>query len=93
MNLITATELRTKTKDLFEALLNGEEISLVHRSKIIGTFKPKRTGPKPFDAEAFMKITKNINLPILSDEELDKRYRAAMMKKYGKYIRRHKHSI
>lgn len=87
MNVITATELRTKTKELVEALLNGEEISVVHRSKIIGSFKPKKRVPKTFDAEAFMKITKNIDFPVLSDEELDKRYRAAMMKKHGKYIR------
>lgn len=93
MNIITATELRTKTKDLFEALLSGEEVTVVHRSKIIGVFKPKKVPPKLFDAEAFMKITRDINLPILSDEELDKRYRAAMMKKHGKYIRRYKHSI
>jgi len=93
MNTITATELRTKTKDLVEALLNGEEISVIHRSKVIGIFKPKKSGPKLFDAEAFMKITKDINLPVLSDEELDKRYRAAMMKKHGKYLPRHKRSL
>lgn len=89
MNVITATELRTKTKELFEAMLNGEEISVIHRSKVIGVFKPKKQGPVVFDAKKVMAITKNINYPILTDEEIDKRYREAMMKKHGKHLPRH----
>ena len=89
MNIITATELRTKSKELVETLLNGEEVKFVHRSKIIGTFKPTKTKGKGFDPDAFMKITAKINHPVLTDREIDKRYRAAMIKKHGKYLSRH----
>ena len=86
MNIITATELRTKTKELFEAMLNGEEISVVHRSKVIGVFKPKKTKGKIFDAKKFGEIVEKMNVPRLSQEDREKRYRGAMMKKHGKHI-------
>lgn len=86
MNIITATQLRTKTKELVESLLSGEEISLVHRSKVIGVFKPIRRSAKVFDAKRFGEIVEKMNLPRLSQEEREKRYRNAMMKKHGKII-------
>jgi hypothetical protein len=88
MNLITATELRTKTKELVEALLNGEEVGFVHRSKIIGVFKPKKPVGKPFDTKKVMAIAAKLieKYPILTDKEIDKRYREAMMKKHGKHL-------
>ena len=86
MNTITATELRTKTKDLMEALLKGEEVSLIHRSRVIGVFKPRKKAPKLFNAKEFTKIAEKMNLPKLSREEREKRYRNAMMKKHGKSI-------
>jgi antitoxin (DNA-binding transcriptional repressor) of toxin-antitoxin stability system len=86
MNVITATELRTQTKQLVEALLNGEEISVVHRSKIIGTFKPKKSAGKPFNSERVAKIAEKINVPRLTQEQREKNYRSAMMKKHGKDI-------
>ena len=89
MNLITSTELRTKTNELVELLLNGEEVKLVHRSKIIAIVKPTKKSEIGFDANTFMKITAKINHPILTDEEIDKRYREAMIKKHGKHLRRH----
>ena len=89
MNVITATELRTKTKSLIESLLNGEEISVVHRSKVIGVFKPKKEKLKTFNSKKAMEIAAKLNYPTLTDKEIDKRYRAAMMKKHGKYLSRH----
>lgn len=86
MNTITATELRTKTKDLMEALLNGEEISVIHRSKVIGVFKPKKQGPVVFDAKKFTEIVEKMNVPKLSQKEREKRYISAMIKKHGKGI-------
>jgi len=41
MNYITTTELRTKSSNLVESLLKGEEINLIHRSKVIGAIVPK----------------------------------------------------
>ena len=89
MNTITATELRTKTKELFEAMLNGEEISVGHRSKVIGVFKPKKQGSVVFDAKKFSEIVEKMNSPKRTMAEIDKRYRAAMMKKHGKHLPRH----
>ena len=89
MNTITATELRTKTKNLVEALLNGEEISVIHRSKVIGVFKPKKQGPVTFDAKKFTEIVEKMNSPKRTMAEIDKRYRAAMMRKHGKHLPRH----
>lgn len=89
MNMITATQLRTKTKDLVEALLNGEEIGVVHRSKVIGVFKPAKPTLKLFDAKKVMAITARMHHPILTDEEIDKRYREAIIKKHGKHLPRH----
>jgi len=87
MNLITTTELRTKTSSLVASLLRGEEVDLIHRSKIIATFKPKSSEKKPLtrkDILGLIKIAKSINLPKLSDKEIEKRYRAQLLKKYGK---------
>lgn len=44
MKYITATELRTKTPQLLEELKRGNTVLFIHRSKVIGEFKPvKRT--------------------------------------------------
>ena len=87
MQIITTTELRTKSKELINTLLSGRSVSLIHRSKIIAEFKPKKASPKVFsvkDAEEIIKIAEKMGLPKLSDEEMDKKYREAIMKKHGK---------
>ena len=87
MNLITTTELRTKTKKLVESLLSGEEIKLVHRSKIIGTFRPEKANTaKIFNAKRFSSIVRKLNLPRLTEKEREKNYQDAMRKKHGKGI-------
>jgi len=88
MNYITTTELRTKSVSLVEALLAGDSVDLVHRSKIIGEIRPKKEQIKVFDAKRFSAIVKKLNLPHLTEKERDKRYRAAMEKKHGKGISR-----
>lgn len=40
MQTITTTELRTKTSKLVAALKAGKRVTLIHRSKIIGVFRP-----------------------------------------------------
>ncbi len=87
MNLITTTELRTKTTNLLESLLSGEEVDLVHRSKIVATIKPKKDEPKSLskqDIKAIISMAKKINLPKLSDKEIERRYRKHLLEKYGK---------
>ena len=88
MNLITTTELRTRTNDLVNLLLNGEGVQIIHRSKLIGTIRPKKKVIKGFDADAVMAITAKFNHPILTDKEIDRRYRAAMIKRHGKHLPR-----
>ena len=61
MNLITTTELRTRTSELIKALLAGESVDLIHRSQILGEIKPKNISQnhlrrKPSNDS---KITKN----------------------------------
>lgn len=42
MQYITTTELRTKTPELIETLSRGQSVILIHRSKVIGEFKPAK---------------------------------------------------
>lgn len=90
MQTISTTELRTRSKDLVKVLNEGKRVDLIHRSKVVGQINPKGQSQKVFDAVRFLKIINKLNLPILTDEEIDKRYRKAMEKKHGKSIPRHK---
>ena len=84
MQYITATELRTKSKELVKSLANGNSVTLIHRSKVIGEIKPKIYDPKPFNAAKFLKTVKKLNFPRLSKRQIETRYRKHMMEKYGK---------
>lgn len=86
MQVITTTQLRTKSKELIEALLNGYSVDLIHRSKVVGEIKPKIYDPKPFDAKKFSRLVDKLNLPKTTYAEREKRYRAHLMKKYGKNL-------
>ena len=89
MQIITTTELRTKSKNLVRVLREGKSVDLIHRSRIVGEIKPKSQG-KIFDTKKFLKAISGLNLPSLSDEEIAKRYREEMEKKHGKGLLRHK---
>ncbi len=84
MQYITTTELRTKSKKLIELLQEGHSVELIHRSKVVGEIRPKIYDPKPFNPDEFIKLAKKLNLPKLSYKERERRYRAHLMKKYGK---------
>ena len=86
MQYITFTQLRVKSKDLMKALEEGRSVDLVHRSKVVGEIKPKIYDPKPFDPDKVAEIAKKLNLSKLSYGEREKRYRAHLMKKYGKSL-------
>lgn len=89
MQLMTTTELRTKTAQLVRALQLGEEVSLIHRSRIIGHVRPDHHQPKIMthkDILELKKLAKQMDLPKLSDIERDRRYRKHLMEKYGKYL-------
>lgn len=84
MQVITTTQLRTKSKELVKILQEGRSVDLIHRSKVVGEIKPKINDPKPFDPDKVAKIAKKLNLPNLSYTERERRYRAHLMRKYGK---------
>jgi len=84
MQIITTTQLRTKSKELVKVLREGRSVDLIHRSRIVGEIRPKIYDPKPFDPDKVAEIAKRLNLPKLSYREREKRYRAHLMKRYGK---------
>lgn len=87
--MITTTELRTKMPDVIMALLAGESVNIIHRSKIIGEIKPQKYQNKPLtqkDIEEIKAAAKRMNLPKLTDKQLARNYRKHMMQKYGKGI-------
>jgi len=89
MNYITTTQLRTDSPRLIEALLAGRSIDLIHRSKMVGEIRPKKQDPTVMTKKSIqelMSLSKKMNLPKLSYKERDKRYRAHLMKKYGKSL-------
>lgn len=86
MQIITTTELRTKSKDLVKTLSEGRSVDLIHRSKVVGEIKPKIYDPKPFDAARFAKTIEKLNFPHLTVKQIESMYRSAMIKKHGKGI-------
>ena len=84
MQYITFTQLRTKADDLAKTLKRGEEVKLVRRSVIVGRVIPEgETQIKTIDARKLERKIANLKLPRLTLKEIDRRYRAAMMKKHG----------
>jgi len=86
MQVITTTELRTKSKELVRVLQQGYSVNLIHRSRVIGKIKPMDEA-KPLTKEDIVKIkqlAKELNLPKLSYKERERRYRKHIMGKYGK---------
>ena len=83
MQIITTTQLRTKSKELLKTLEEGRSLDLIHRSKIVGEIKPKTDDPKPFNAARFAKTIKSLNFPRLTLKQIETRYRKAMMEKHG----------
>jgi antitoxin (DNA-binding transcriptional repressor) of toxin-antitoxin stability system len=86
MDLVTSTELRTKTPEVIATLLSGKSVDIVHRSKIVGEIKPKKYQAKPFTAagiEQLIALTKKLRLPKLTDKQIAARYRKHILTKYG----------
>lgn len=88
MDSITTTNLRTQSSNLVDTLKKGGVVSLIHRSKIIGVIKPKKE-PKVLtktDINKLKELAKELNLPKISYEEREKRYKKHLIGKYGKDI-------
>ncbi|MEK9179567.1 MAG: hypothetical protein AAB893_03820 [Patescibacteria group bacterium] len=58
----------------------------MHRSRIIGEIRPKRTEGKPFNAKRVMELAAKIDYPKLSYKQREKIYRKHLEEKYGKHI-------
>ena len=89
MYTITTTQLRTQTTRLVNLLQQGEEVSLIHRSRLVGRVMPQKKQPKVFthrDARRMAELIERLNLPQLSQAEMERNYRDHMAKKYGKYL-------
>lgn len=85
MQVITTTELRTKSKELVKNLLEGHSVDLIHRSKVVGRVKPLPAA-KPLTREGIKTLkdlARKLNLPKLSYKERERRYRKHLMEKYG----------
>ncbi|MBI2268688.1 MAG: hypothetical protein HYU80_04635 [Candidatus Blackburnbacteria bacterium] len=93
MNYMTTTELRTKTKELIQALKDGETVELIHRSKIIGEFRPaEEEAPVIRDLEKFEKFLAGIDPgEDTTYRERERRYRKHLEGKYGKGLSGHQH--
>lgn len=83
MEVITSTELRTKMPEVIATLSGGGKIALVHRSKIIAEITPKVTNARIISARELQKKIDALDCPRLTKREIERRYRAAMMKKHG----------
>ena len=89
MNIITSTELRTKTPKVIETLLNGGVIDIIHRSKIVGEIRPKKQNQKILTSKNIQELillAKKMNISKLSYKQRETRYRKQFMKKYGKSL-------
>lgn len=87
MNIVTSTELRTKIPQVIATLLAGGKIDLIHRSKLIGQIKPQKDQAKPLtekDIKEIISAAKRLNLPKLTDKQIEARYRKHLKEKYGK---------
>ena len=90
MNYITTTQLRTKTKELLRTLKQGQTVDLIHRSKVVGEFRPLEVERPIFKVIELKKLLKDLpSLPRLSIKEQERQYRAAMERKHGKGLSRH----
>jgi hypothetical protein len=86
MQVITTTQLRTKSKQLIKTLEEGYSVDLIHRSKVVGEIKPKDE-PKVLtlkDIKQIEKIADELNLPKTTYAQREKNYRKHIMDKYGK---------
>lgn len=89
MNIITATELRTKMPQVIATLLNGGVIDIIHRSKIVGEIRPKKQNQKIMTEKSIRKLkqlAKKMSLPKISHTERERSYRKYMTTRYGKSL-------
>ena len=82
--MITMSELRTRPRELLQALKTGKTVSLVNRSKIVGKVSPAGESVfKRINSKILKRKISALGFPALTIAEIDRRYRIAMVKKHG----------
>ena len=86
MQVITTTELRTKSSNIVKTLKEGGSLRLIHRSRVVGEILPSYE-PKPFDSAAFERFLDKIRpKKLISKKERGKVYRKHLEGKHGKGV-------
>ncbi len=87
MEYMTTTELRTHSSKLVHALEKGNEVKLIHRSKVIAMIRPQEEEEKSVDIKKLADFLDSIKpKKILSKKEQGENYRKHLIKKYGKNL-------
>lgn len=69
--------------------MRGEEIKLLRRSRVLGKVTPENDQEiKVINSKRLQRKIDKLGLPSLTDKEIDRRYRIAMMKKHGQGLSR-----
>lgn len=89
MQYLTTTQLRTQSTDLVRALLAGQSVNLIHRSRVVGEISPARQEARPLTENDILEIkslAEKLNLPKLSYTQREKIYRKHLTQKYGRRL-------
>lgn len=85
MNYISVSQLRTRSTELMEALLAGESVDLLCRSKVVGRISPPVDKEEEDKTGKFYTFLKSLpRRKGLTHEKGIKIYQKHLMKKYGK---------
>jgi len=84
MKYITASELRTKSKNLVDSLKRGDSTNLVYKSRILAIVKPMREEiPKVIDRN-FLGLLSKLSLnTITTKKEREQIYKKHLIDKYA----------
>ena len=84
-HFITTTQLREHSSKVVARLISGEDVTLVHRSKIIGVIKPLLSFSKPIEnLEEFKKALIAVKpKKLITFQNRNKIYREHFKKRYG----------
>jgi antitoxin (DNA-binding transcriptional repressor) of toxin-antitoxin stability system len=86
MNIITTTQLRTQTSQLIRTLAAGKDVTLIHRSKIVGKITAPPTFKKNITTQTLSDRIKSLHLKSTTPQSRDSKYREQIEEKYGQNI-------
>lgn len=88
MQVITTTQLRTRTKELVKVLQEGRSVDLIHRSRVVGEIKPAQASFVTItDISEFRKALRAAKPKrLIPKSKREKIYRKRLEEEYGKNI-------